>query len=217
MSNENMRDQDQQLTEQSDWQLFTAWANGCRRSGNTLIERHIESVQRFFRSKVRHEYVEDLVQQTFMSAFEAHARFRGEAPFKSYLLRIAHFRLLRHYRRTARAREVDFDIANARDLGTTPSGRLNRAREQRRLAAALRELPLEHQIVLELSYWEGMSGADVAFVLGLTLNTAYSRLHRAKQALRTALQRQAPLASEGADDGALLETWVRPLRDSCAR
>lgn len=204
------------MVEQSDTQLLTAWAEGCTRSGNVLIERHVDSVHRFFRSKVSRDFVEDLVQQTFMAGLEAYARFRGEVPFKHYLLRIARFLLLGHYRAKSRACGVDVDITGVRDLGTTPSGRLTKARDEQRLAEAMQSLPIEHQIVLELAYWEGLAGADIAFVLGVSLNTAYSRLHRAKQALRHGLL-DVSNRGEGAVDIERLDVWAQRMRETCRR
>ena len=46
--------------------------------------------------------------------------------------------------------------------------------------------------MLELAYWEGLDGLELAHALEVPLNTAYSRLRRAKLALRERLQELAP-------------------------
>jgi RNA polymerase sigma-70 factor (ECF subfamily) len=45
-------------------------------------------------------------------------------------------------------------------------------------------LPMDQRIALELAYWEGLSGPEVATVLGVNANTVRSRLARARDALR---------------------------------
>ncbi len=54
--------------------------------------------------------------------------------------------------------------------------------------AALRSLSIEFQMVLELTYWEDLSGAEIAVVLGVSPHTVRSRLSRARAALRSVLR-----------------------------
>jgi RNA polymerase sigma factor (sigma-70 family) len=173
-----------------DADLFAAWSGGSRDAGNELIERHFALVHRFFRNKVGPE-IEDLVQGTFLACIEARQRYRGDASFKTFLLAIARYQLFRLYR--ARSREaLDFTVTSVHDLATSPSGVLARDEDERLLAEALRRVPLEAQVVLELAYWEELDGATIASVLEVPLNTAYSRLHRARDALRESLRKLAP-------------------------
>jgi RNA polymerase sigma factor (sigma-70 family) len=174
----------------TDVELLSEWASGSRAAGDELIERHFALVHRFFRNKVGSE-VEDLVQQTFLACIEARARYQGDASFKTFLLAIARNTLFKHYskqRRTA----LDFELTSVRDLNTSPTGIVARREDERLLAEALRRVPLEAQVVLELAYWEGCDGAEIARVLDVPLNTAYSRLRRAKIALHERLVELAP-------------------------
>lgn len=52
---------------------------------------------------------------------------------------------------------------------------------------ALRRIPVELQIALELHYWEGLSASEFADVLDIPLGTVKTRLRRAKQRLRAEL------------------------------
>lgn len=174
----------------SDGELFDAWTAGCRDAGNQLIERHFNLVYRFFRNKVGDE-IEDLVQQTFLGCLEARERFDGRASFKTFVLAIARNRLFLHYRRGRRA-PLDFGITSVRDLGTSPSGAFSRLQDHQLLADAFRRVPLDAQIVLELAYWEDLDGAGIAKVLDVPLNTAYSRLRRARETLRECIELIAP-------------------------
>jgi RNA polymerase sigma-70 factor (ECF subfamily) len=176
--------------EDADIRLLRAWSAGCRASGDELIERYVPAVRRFFHNKVGDE-VEDLVQQTFMACIEARDRYRNEASFKTFLLAIARNQLLTHYakqRRTA----AEIELPALQDLRTSPSAIMERREGERVLAEALRRVPLGAKVVLELAYWEDCNCTEIARVLDVPLNTAYSRLRRARLALLERLEQIAP-------------------------
>ena len=177
-------------TAATDGELLAQWSAGSRVAGNELIERHFDTVHRFFRNKVGSD-IEDLMQQTFLACVEARTRYQGQASFKTFLLAIARNQLFTHY--SKRRREVlDFTLTSVHDLGTSPTGVLAKREDEHLLSEALRRVPLDAQVVLELAYWEGMDGAEIAQVLEVPLNTAYSRLRRAKLTLRDRLRDLAP-------------------------
>ena len=130
------------------------------------------------------------MQQTFLACIEARERYQGDASFKTFLLAIARNQLSQHYS-TAPAR------ARLRADLCAPTSTLRRAtlvarrEDERLLAEALRRVPLEAQVVLELAFWEGFDGMELARVLEVPLNTAYSRLRRAKFALASACRTRA--------------------------
>ena len=165
--------------------LLHRWADGDEEAGAALYKAHFPMVWRFFRTKVA-EGIEDLVQSTFLAALEAHQRFRGDAKFSTFLYSIARNQLLMHYRKVDkhRAAALDFSVA---DMGTSPSAMLARDDAQRRLYDAMCGLPLDHQIALELFYWEGLGSAEVADIVGAPESTVRTRLRRARLRLREQL------------------------------
>jgi RNA polymerase sigma factor (sigma-70 family) len=174
----------------TDAALLARWRAGCRESGSVLIDRYFGVVHRFFENKVNGE-LRDLVQQTFLACMEARNPYDGRASFKGYLLAIARNQLFMHYGRQRRHPLAGAD-ASVRDGATSPSGVLARREDEQLLGDALRRVPLEAQMVLELAFWEGLDGAEIARVLEVPLNTAYSRLRRAKGALRAVLAQMSP-------------------------
>jgi RNA polymerase sigma-70 factor (ECF subfamily) len=197
--------------------LLESWAAGNQLAGAELIERHTKLLQRFFRNKADHVHVEDLVQQTLLASLEGRERYRREARFETFLLAIARFQLYSHYRRARRAAAIDFSLDSVRDLGTSPSEAIAKRADHRALFDALQTLPLEQQIVLELVYWEELSGAELAEVLGISTNGAYTRLHRAKLALRAALHRRIPSIIGDEHTLEQLDTWAREVQVHCLR
>lgn len=170
-----------------DQELLRAWANGERDAGTELIERHYDVLARFFRNKAE-QAAEDLIQTTFLSCLEAPDRFAGRSSFRTYLLSVARFTLYRHYRDGGvRRYRLKYNTSSAYHRGPSPASVAAQRSDDRNLLRALRMIPLDQQVLLELAYWEDLSSAELAEVLDLPLNTVYSRIHRAKRRLREAL------------------------------
>jgi len=193
----------------TDLDLLDAWRGGDVRAGDVLFRRYFAQLSRFFRNKADIG-VEDLIQSTFLASVAGRDSFREASSFRTYLFAIARHNLYAHYRR--QGREIDFVQTSVVDLGASPSGPLTRHEEAATLLRALRAIPLEFQIVLELTYWEGMKGPEIAEVLAIPANTVRSRLARARDALRQALAqsiREPGLLRATLAD---LDGWAESLR-----
>lgn len=195
-----------------DAELLDAWRGGDKRAGKQLFERHYDAVHRFFRNKVGAD-APDLVQKTFLGCLESVERYRGEGSFRSWLFAVAFRQLCKHYRSKASER-ARFDVADVSvcDFDPSPSRMLADRREQRLLLEALRRIPLELQVALELHYWEHMSDGEIARTLDMPLGTTKSRIRRGRQLLA---ERMAELAGSPADlqsTLANLEQWAEQLR-----
>jgi len=181
--------------EERDDALFARWRQGDNGAGGALIKRHFSALHRFFSTKARGQE-EDLIQTTFVACVEAREAFRGEASFRTYLFKIARLQLYNHYRKVYRHGALDFTTTSVLDLGTSPSGALLKREERELLERALQQLPVDQQIALELTYWEGLAAPQVADVLGIPENTVYSRLRRAKEHVRERLAQLTSRADE---------------------
>ena len=200
----------------SDEALLAAWRSGDRQAGNELIERHFDALYRFFRTKIP-EHAEDLVQDTLMGCVRGIEGFRQEASFRTYLFAIARRKALMYWRtRSRRGTNVDFDSTSVEDLGISAMSLVNRAQEERLLLRALRRLPLELQMLLELYYWEGLSGSALAEIHEVPEGTVRGRLRRARLLLDEQI-------AELAGDPAMLrstidnfERWLESIRGHLA-
>ena len=182
---------------------------------NNKFERHYNALFRFFRTKVGdQEQALDLVQKSFLGCLESMDRYDPERPFRAWLYGIAYRQLLKHFRdRASEQARLDWGTVSARDLDPTPSSLLARSDEQRLLLEALRRIPLDMQIALELHYWEQMSDAEIARTLGLALGTAKSRIRRARIVLNERLAELAESPEQLRATADNLEAWARQLRD----
>lgn len=196
----------------TDMELLEAWRGGDRERGSELFERHFDSICRFFANKTDRD-VDDMVQRTFTACVEGKERFRGQSSFRTYLFGVAH-NVLRSSLRNRRRDNDRFDlgVTSIHDLGLSPTVLVAKRKEQTLTLQALRRIPVEHQVVLELYYWEEMTAKDLGEVLEIPEGTVRGRIRRAKQLL----EEQLKILSD--DDRILkstisgLETWARELR-----
>lgn len=198
--------------EPEDEDLLAAWGDGDEGAGRRLFARHFEALARFFRNKTERGH-EDLIQRTFLAALEARQRFRGESSFRAYLFGIARNMLRRHWRDARRDDQfLDFRDVSVADLGASPSQRLAHDEIQHRLLLALRRIPLDYQIVLELHYWEDLTAGEIAVAIDVPVGTAKTRIRRAKQLLAGELDELT--VGPGEATATRLETWARSIRGS---
>lgn len=201
------------MSTRSDTELIAAWRDGDRSAGSVLFDRHFGSICRFFRNKVRRD-VEELVQRTFMGAVEGRDRFREEASFRTYLFAIAHNVLRAHFRRLGRVPElVEVDSQSLVDLGGSPSALLAAKGEQTLLLHALRRIPLESQVLLELYYWERLTIREVGVFLGVPEETGRNRLRRARRRLVKAIQELEASPSMIESTVSNLDAWAAGIRE----
>ncbi|MCX4248106.1 RNA polymerase sigma factor [Paraliomyxa miuraensis] len=140
--------------------LFEAWVGGDQAAGETLYRRHFDGLYRFFRPKAPDDY-EDLIQNTLLECVRSRGRYRGEAPFRAYLYGVARHRLL-HYLRAKGSNRLEFDGEHnsVADVDPRPSTVVARRAEHRLLLEAMRRIPVDLQVALELHYWEEFDPCD---------------------------------------------------------
>jgi len=191
----------------SDEALLRAWRDGDDASGNELFERYFDALYRFFAHKNLDGDVMDLLQKTLLASVESLARFEGHSSVRTYLYAIARNKLRDYWREKTRRDAIDFGVSSLVDLSPSPSSVLRATEQQRLLVEALRRLPIDQQISVELHYWEGLTGPELAEVIGVPEGTVRGRLRRARGTLRELLTElasdPAALPSE-ADMGA----WI---------
>lgn len=195
----------------TDVALLQTWRDGDEQAGRALVRRHTPTLHRFFAIKAP-EHVGDLVQSVFLAALEG-PPFRGDAAFRTYLLAIARRLLLKHFRKQLRGeRALALAQMTASDAGGSPSMVAVARQEVQLLAVALRRIPIDHQIALELFYWEELPVGEIAVVLDVAPGTVKSRLSRAREALREQISRaeaDPEVRRRTSDD---LERWAAELR-----
>lgn len=199
----------------TDWNvdadLLEAWRAGDQKAGAALYDRHADAVARLFANKIA-VGAEDLVQQTFMLLVESRDRIREGLSVRAFVLGIARNVLRDHVRKLARGRVIDPEVDAMAELAPGPTTMIGHNREQRLLLAGLRRLPLEHQIGLELYYWEEMDAREIAEVMGISHSAMRSRLAKARALLSEAMAQLAESPESLASTVDNLARWAAQIR-----
>jgi RNA polymerase sigma-70 factor (ECF subfamily) len=164
---------------------------GERALFEVLVRRHDRRVYRTVRAILRDEdEVEDAMQQAWIQAYLHLADFQGSAAFSTWLVRIAANEALQRLRRSGPLRTVPM-TGSEEDVmspGEDPEERAAGREAIRLLERAVDALPPHHRLVFVLREVEGLSTAETAAALGIAEDAAKVRLHRARAALRQALE-----------------------------
>ena len=170
----------------------------------TLVRRHSAPLLRLARRFLGNEDdARDALQEALIAVYRSIKTFAGEAMLSTWLHRIvvnACLMKLRAKRR--RPDEVDIEsllpsfiedghqTEPSTPWSETAEAMLEREETRAMVRAAIAQLPDAYRIVLHLRDIEEMSTEETAEILGITRNAVKIRLHRARQALRTLLDRQ---------------------------
>jgi RNA polymerase sigma-70 factor, ECF subfamily len=169
----------------ADWDLMKQVAQDDEHALRRLVGRYQGLLVNFFLRSGAQSFAEDLVQETFIRLYRYRHRAEPRARFTTFLHTLARHVWVDHVRRGSRATRLreawqaeqpDADTASAAAAGV----RLDAAR-------ALQELPDEPRAVVTLLFFQGLSQAEAAEVLGIPVGTVKSRLFNALQRLRGAL------------------------------
>jgi len=174
---------DARVEDLSDEGLVAACATDDRAARALLFERHVYAVHRFVSRMAASDAdaVDDLVQATFVNAFQAAGSFRGDH-VRGWLFGIAANLVRGFARREIRRKRAMRAVA---ELATDRTGPANP--DLARLPAAIAELPHDLRVALVLIDLEGEKGKDAAAALGIPEGTLWRRVFHARQALRLAL------------------------------
>jgi RNA polymerase sigma-70 factor (ECF subfamily) len=199
----------------SDTELLQAWRNGDEARGQALCLRYFEPVARFFANKLGPES-SDLVQDTFLAIVKGRDRISDDTRFRSYLFGIAYNVLKKHLARRYRLPE-DYEHQSLHDLAPGAESMLREAEHLRLLKAALRRIPLNLQVALELRYWERLSSVEIAQVLGIPSSTVRTHLGRARAMLEEAVRSEAAAPDVTESTLSDLDAWAEQLRGVVVR
>ncbi len=188
------------LTTETDAVLVQRARDGEYAAFEALFERHRTLVYRFaYQMTGKRDDAEDMVQEAFVRAYQHLARYRDEAKFTTWLLRIVTNLCTDQARMSNRRNALEQqEAAGALDwmtLGSHDDPVENLEGDRRKLALrkALAALPLHHRTMIVLRDLEEREYPDIAAIVGCTVGGAKLRVLRARRALR---DRIAPLLEE---------------------
>jgi RNA polymerase sigma-70 factor (ECF subfamily) len=181
----------------SDEELMLLYRDGDAGAFDALYARHKGGLYRYVLRQCRSPALaEELIQDVWMNLIRARAAYTVQAKFTTYLYRLAHNRVIDHYRKHAHADVASFDAEDGPSLDDLPDDRERPAEatfDARRQAAELLrlidELPAAQREAFLLQQEGDMSVEDIAEATGVSRETAKSRLRNALAKLRQGMSK----------------------------
>jgi RNA polymerase sigma-70 factor, ECF subfamily len=177
-----------------DAELLQRIRNGAPEEFAELVRRHQSHVFAIlYRYERDHHRLEDLAQDTFLKAWRSLDQFDGRAPFQHWLSKIAVHAALDHLRKQKRSqKEIGFPELGEDALDwlhhDNKQSDLDASQAREILAAAMRKLSPEDQLVLTLLEIEDRSVKEISALTGWSPVTVRVRALRARARLRKALE-----------------------------
>lgn len=171
--------------------LLQRIARGDLRAFAELVDRYQRPLFAFLgRMGLEAARAEEVAQETFLRAWQSLPRYRTEqAQFSTWLFTIARRLALNELARSRNRYEVaaDDDAPEPACAAARPEQALDQRRLQARIDAAFRSLGTDDRSVLALAYSHDLGMAEIAVIEGCSVDAVKTRLHRARQRLRIAL------------------------------
>ncbi|MBR4952674.1 MAG: sigma-70 family RNA polymerase sigma factor [Alistipes sp.] len=177
----------------SDRVLLNNYLSGDRSAISELIERHSQRVRNYIGMMVKdNDIANDIFQETFIKAVQVidEGRYVDSGKFLSWVLRIAHNRVLDHFRREKSSKQVNESEAGYDMIGTmrfsepTAEDNMVLSEVEQTVRNLIDQLPDEQQEVVRLRYYSKLSFQEIAEQTDVSINTALGRMRYALINLR---------------------------------
>lgn len=183
-----------ELIEASDAELVVAALAGNTQAFDVLVNRYRRAMLTVAQKIVRNPTdAEDVVQDALLRAFEALPQLADLNRFGAWLHSITRNRALRYYRNSNRYQpqeNMELHLNRVSDTSAAdPAHIVESESTQQAVRDAIQSMPSDYQAVVELYYWAEMPQKRMAEFLSLPLTTVKWRLRKAKEMLKTNLEK----------------------------
>lgn len=194
---------DDELTGFSDEELAAAAAAGDPDAFDELVGRVAPILLRFVRRMVDDAQVtEDIAQETLLAVWRGLPDFAFRSAVRTWILGIAHRKVVDHYRRRRDYPTGDEDFENLVSTEPLPSDEAERAELVVALRGELQQMPPTSRAVWWLREVEGLPLAEIADVLGISNGSVRGHLQRSRAYLTVRLAPWKPGADSSGGPGA---------------
>jgi RNA polymerase sigma-70 factor, ECF subfamily len=179
----------------SDFDLTQASAGGDMTAFEVLYERHQRRVYSLcLRMVANATEAEDLSQEVFVQLFRKVGSFRGESAFTTWLHRLTVNHVLMHFRKRGVRLEKTTEEGEISEMQDVIQAVSEKPRFIDRIALdkAIADLPPGYRTVFVLHDVEGFEHEEVAAMLGVSVGTSKSQLHKARLRLRDLINKGKP-------------------------
>lgn len=134
------------------------------------------------------EDAEELLVEVMLAVWQGAKSFRGRSKLSTWIFGIAHNKAMT--RLASKSKRAITDLDQAKDLQApepSPHNRQLERESKEKIQAALRQLSHEHREVVELTFYHGLSYAEIAQIVKCPVNTIKTRMFYARQRLKQLL------------------------------
>jgi len=173
----------------TDKEIIARVLDGDSNVFSELVRKYESKTRSLVRSLVRDpDATEDVIQDTFVKAFEKLSSFRGDSQFSTWLYRLTYNEALQFLRKKGRTRT--FSELEKNEQALEISAEQPRGDEELKvlLDKEIAALDEESRFILILREKEGLSYEEIAKTLDISLSALKSRLHRVRLELRDKLK-----------------------------
>ena len=185
-----------------DEELVRYARRGDRRAFDELVRRHEPRLRGFIGRRVGAQSLDDVVQETLVSAWSNLSRFQSRSTFKAWLYGIAIHKCDDYYRKRLR-QQAEIPLQDGLSGWHSPEALYAAAELRETVRQILVGLPPPQREVLELYYYAELTLAEIASVLNRNPNTVKYQFYRAHARVEESLRRDGTLSPD-----ALLSTDV---------
>jgi len=174
----------------SDEELVEKGRAGDDRALSALVERHHAAAFRVAFSMLRdNDAAEDVVQDSFIKAFRALEGFRGDSPFRTWVLTIARNQARHALRQRGRRRETALeDAGQVSSERKAPDAEVIDAQETLRARRMMESLPEKQKLSVALRIEEGLSFKEIGEIIGSSEGAARVNYFHGIRRLRELMQ-----------------------------
>jgi RNA polymerase sigma-70 factor (ECF subfamily) len=189
-------------TDITDHQLISRFKEGSMEAMEAIVDRYENRIFNFgLKMCGQFQDAEDITQDTFLNAFRYLNTFREETKLKNWLFKIATTACIR--KRRKKKCEPDHELSldsftntdgtketyDIPDWTDDPSDKVIQAEMNSVINNSIKTLPHKYKLVFNLRDIEGFSTKETAEILGISIESVKTRLHRARLALREKISR----------------------------
>lgn len=149
------------------------------------------SVYRFVLSRLNDPHTAaDILNEVMMEVWKSADKFEGRSLVKTWILGIAHFKVMDHFRSQKRHEHIEADDQIPDESpGVQQEQVVSAAQDARLLQQAMAKLSAEHREVLHLAFYEDLNYREIGEIFGVPEGTVKSRIFHAKNLVKKQLER----------------------------
>lgn len=170
---------------------YEDYLNGDNNGLSVIVRTYSDSLVNFIYKYVRDKQIaEDLMQDTFVELISRKNRFRGESQFKTYLFRIARNKTIDFIRKSEKTVFIFDESTLCDEDSVCVEDEICNSETKSCLHSAIQSLNPLYGEVIYLSYFNDLTNDEIAIVIGKSKRQTEQLLYRAKQSLKSALEKE---------------------------